>query len=385
MSRHNRRLRIAHVMGMDSAKYGGLEQFVVTVARECARRGHRFDCVYEATPASPQFIEDLAEAGAELVVMPARGRTVRFPFEIGRWLYDRGIHVLHTHFMPASLLSLIAARAVQVPVAVCSLHSGWLPEELAHPRLRSRFIARARRSLAQQVLAVSLTVARQYRQVEGGGRRSALHYLGVASSGGTRSRTETRRSFGLGPDDLVVACVAFHGPVKGVDVLLRALSQVVAECPEVRLIQIGGFPDPRPTEDLKQLSRDLGLEDRVVWTGIKDCVRDILACADIYCQPSRSEGLPLAVLEAMDSGLPVVATRVGGIPEAVQHGVTGLLVPPESPKDLAQALVTLLRDQSLRRRMSERGRQRVLDKFLLERQVGFLVDLYEHMWQTVRF
>ncbi len=108
-------------------------------------------------------------------------------------------------------------------------------------------------------------------------------------------------------------------------------------------------------------------------------VTDILNGADIYCQPSRSEGLGLAILEAMAVGLPVVASRVGGIPEAVLNGQTGILVAKESPTELADALEALASDAALRKSMGEQGRLRVLETFELDNRVRLMLDQCEQL------
>jgi glycosyltransferase involved in cell wall biosynthesis len=122
----------------------------------------------------------------------------------------------------------------------------------------------------------------------------------------------------------------------------------------------------------------LGLSSAVMFLGVVKDVRQLLGRADIFVLPTvRREGLSLAVLEAMQHALPVIASRVGGVPEVVDDGVSGMLVPPGSPERLAQAIRTLADDESLRRRMGASGRNRVERLFGIERMVAQIESLYE--------
>jgi glycosyltransferase involved in cell wall biosynthesis len=379
-------LRIVHVTGFISSKYGGLERFWVSLAAESAARGHRFYCLMEAPPYSRQFADDLKAAGGEAVVMPARGRPLGFGLELMRWMHRQGINVMHVHFTPASTLALMAGYLAGVPVRVSHIHSGLGVDRPQDISLRVRTSCRLRRSLATRTLASSHMIEEQYRLAEGGGRESQVLYLGVEVPDRSARREAVRRELGLAPDAPVLICVAFHAPVKGVDVLIDALGLLREQYPRLKLIQVGGPEDPSDraaTEALEHRAEQAGVADRILWLGFRNDVPDLLAAADIYCLPSRSEGLPLAVLEAMGAGLPIVGTAVGGVPEAVESGRTGLLVPPESPRELADALALLLADEPRRHRMGQEGRRVVEERFSMHLQSRRLIDLYETLGQSV--
>ena len=163
--------------------------------------------------------------------------------------------------------------------------------------------------------------------------------------------------------------IAFAGRLrtrKAAAVLVSAMPRVLERIPGCRLMLLGGGEQEAA---IGALVRRLGIGQSLELPGIlprAEVVRR-LAGADVFCLPSTYEGMPLAILEAMSLGLPVVATAVSGNPEAVEHGVTGLLVPPESATALADALVTLLADPELRLRMGEAGRRRVEELFAIER------------------
>jgi glycosyltransferase involved in cell wall biosynthesis len=165
-------------------------------------------------------------------------------------------------------------------------------------------------------------------------------------------------------------------PVKDQSNLLRALAMLEAGPAGVRASIVGDGP---LRNDLDRERRDLGLEEMVQLPGFRADVEHALASFDIFVLSSQSEGMSNTILEAMASGLPVVATRVGGADELVQDGVTGLLVPAHDPAALAKALDTLVSDPGKRRQFGSAGRRRALERFGLER----MLNDYEHLYRDI--
>jgi glycosyltransferase involved in cell wall biosynthesis len=182
-----------------------------------------------------------------------------------------------------------------------------------------------------------------------------------------------RRDLGLAADDLVLGCVARFDPVKGLDVLLRAVSSLVPQYPQLKLVLVG---DGSEAAKLRRLSEALDLSSRVVFTGAVEEAPRIFPAWHVYVSPSRKEGLPLALLEAMACQLPVVATRIPGHLDTVVAGETGLLAEPDDPKGLATAIARLLDDPELRKRMGRAARNRVEANFTIERMTSQIAGVY---------
>lgn len=159
---------------------------------------------------------------------------------------------------------------------------------------------------------------------------------------------------------------------KGFDVLIRAL----AGLDDASLVLVG---EGSERSALETLARSVGVADRVVWIGWSEDARSYLTSWDVFVLPSRFEGFPLALLEAMLARSAVVATDVGSVSEAVLDGVTGLLVPPDEPNALARAIERLLADATLRRRLGEQGRQHVLDRYTADHMTSAFEPLYEEI------
>lgn len=170
----------------------------------------------------------------------------------------------------------------------------------------------------------------------------------------------------------IIGSLGRLSPEKGYDVLVRALALLDG----VRLVLVGDGP---ARADLLALAQDLGISDRLEITGWKEKARDYLRGFDVFALPSRFEALPLAVPEAMLAGLPVVATNVGSLSEAVLDDKTGLLIPPGDENTLAHALRSLLEDPARRRRMGESGLRHARESFTIEAMVRSYQALYEEL------
>ena len=189
-------------------------------------------------------------------------------------------------------------------------------------------------------------------------------------------RAEARQRLGVHRDRLVFTTVANLYSYKGHTDLLYALSRIAGDLPAGWQLLCAGRDVDSRRATLELLARDLGLGGNVSFLGLVNDVVDLLAASDIHVHPSREEGLPNAILEAMACGLPVVATTAGGIPELVVDGVGGLLVSPGDPEALGHALSVMVRDSELRTRMGARNSRRAVETFSLDTSVREYERLY---------
>jgi glycosyltransferase involved in cell wall biosynthesis len=194
---------------------------------------------------------------------------------------------------------------------------------------------------------------------------------------GDTERRGLRERFNIAADVPVIGIVAHLLPHKGYDDLVEALALIARQVPTVRCLVIGEVPRRRYLRHLLDLAERHAVRERLVLVGPQADVPQFLGGMDLFVLPSHTEGLPLTVLEAMAAGKPVVATTVGGIPEAVRHGETGLLVPPREPGRLAEAVVTVLRDRALATSMGAAGRARAQALFSLETEARQTRAVYD--------
>jgi len=352
----DRAVRVAHVsFGLD---VGGQEKLLVEFARQ-ADPG-RFDLRFISIGSRGVLAGEIEALGWPVTALGIPSGLhpsliVRLARSFRRWRPD----VVHTHDQRALFYAGPAAWLTRVPMIVHTRHGrdvGATPRQTIILQYLSRLVDR--------FVCVSEEVAELSREqgIAGLGLRTILN--GIDTS---------RFGFG-GPDPAgPVVTVARLSPEKDVANLVRATAMAAEWVPELRVEVAGGGPC---LEDLRQLAADLGVGDRIAFLGEVRDVRSVLAHAQMFVLPSRSEGIPLTALEAMACGLPVVATRVGGLPEVVEDGVTGLLVPPADPAALAQAILDIGRDPERGLRMGQAGRERVEQHFEIRRMVADYESLY---------
>ncbi len=197
-----------------------------------------------------------------------------------------------------------------------------------------------------------------------------LKALGKSSPG---ARENIRKEFGYSSDDFVAVLVARLHELKDHQTALRAVDAARQQIPGLRLL-LAGDGDQRAA--IEQTIRERGLEKTVTLAGTRQDVADLLAAADVFLMSSISEGIPLTVIEAMAARRPVISTAVGGLPELIEHGVTGFLAPSRDDAALAKSLIELYRDGSLREQMAETAAQRANEKFSLDGMLNGYRDVY---------
>jgi glycosyltransferase involved in cell wall biosynthesis len=354
---------------------GGAERVCIDIA--AGLDPERFEsvvCAYAESPPAPgaplgSGPQELARAGVRLISLGRRGRTdVRAWARMTRMLRSERIDVLHSHRFGPNTYAAVLARVARVPVLVCHEHT-WSYEGQPLRRFLDReLIGRS----ADAFVAVSELDARRMVEVEGV-RPGVVMTIpnGVPSRpGGDGDRV--RRELGIPADAPVLGALGNARPQKGYPVLVRAAALLRERHPDLRVLIAGHLYDASLTD----LVAELGLQDTVLLPGARSDVADVMAAFDIGVNSSDFEGMPLSLMELMDAGRPIVATRVGAVPEIVVDGVTGLLVEPGSSEELARAIGELLGDPARAAEMGRRGRERYHERF----EVAAMVDRYERLY-----
>jgi len=325
--------------------WGSVEEYVAALARAL---GDDAVLLYPDDPALAPF----SELGGEAYDLDAPGPTRRL-FRRLRALRPRIVHV--TEVFPQAM---VAARLARVPHLVVTHHTPELPRR---DNLAGRLWNRAGWATRPEVIYTSETDRRR-----DGRRRAHVIELGIDLErfAGGKTVLEGR----------IVGNIARLAAQKGHRDLVAAAPKVLERHPDVRFVVAG---DGELRSQLTELARPLG--DRFVFLGEREDVPDVLASFEVFAYPSRFEGLCVAVIEAQAAGVPVVATPVGGIPENVLDGETGLLVPPNDPVALAEAINRLLDEPELARTLAERARPRVAERYARERMVERTLALYDSM------
>ena len=315
----------------------------------------------------------LRQRGFETITMPQRrGHDPGWVYRCVRLIHRKGIDVLHTHEFGMNTYGSIASLGTGVPV-VATVHGGSYYWEKWRRRMAYRLVARH----AMRMVAVSDSIRRVLiERVGASSEKLCTIYNGVDVEAYrfVQDGTRIRQELGIEETTPVVGTVANLYPVKGHTFLLKAAAEVACVYPRTVWLLAGRG---MLLGELQDEARELGISDRVRFLGFRDDAAAVLQALDLFVLPSLSEGLPLAVLEAMAAAKPVVATAVGGNLEVVVDGQTGYLVPPRDPSALASRILALLRDRPLAHGYGAAGRQRVLQQFSLVRMVAAYQELYE--------
>jgi glycosyltransferase involved in cell wall biosynthesis len=233
-----------------------------------------------------------------------------------------------------------------------------------------------------RVIVISVFVKQQLMAVGVPEEKIYLVYNGVDTerfSPDPNARKRLAAAFSIRPDELIVATLTYLNPHKNVDVIVEACGQLAKRGVALRLFVVG---DGRMRAELEALSRKLGVADRVHWLGhILDPVPVLQAC-DIFIMASTGEGFGLALAEAMASGAAAIAVRSGALPEIVEDGTSGILLPPRNVAALADAIQHLGRDEGLRREMARRGLIRVRNLFSADASIEGLMRVYDSLLRS---
>lgn len=270
-------------------------------------------------------------------------------------LREREIDVVDARLNFGTVFGLLAARRAGVP---CVVSTGYYPEHWRRPRLLEPVGQAAMARIDAFVTDADATIAAFDRWRWSSRAELMMIPNGVPEAATARSRAEVRRELGLPSDPAVpvvgAVCRMIEG--KGYPTFIRAARRVLDVRPDVAFLFCGYSEDPDFRRRLIALADDLGLSEHAVFTSYPGPVGDVLAALDVYVRVSVEDSSPIGVHEAMSAGIPVIVSRVGGVAELVEDEVTALIVPPEEPAAVAAAVLRLLEDPDLRRRLTVAGR-----------------------------
>lgn len=300
--------------------------------------------------------------------------------EIIRILRREKIDIVHTHNSKAGFLGRLAGRLAGVPVVVHTVHGfAFHQSEPAWRRALFRSLERMAASWSDHTIFISQPMidwARRERILREG--RYAKIYSGIDLETFRGYSWEEvgrlRGDLGFHADDRVIGFVSKLWEGKGHEVALHAMARIVQEVPQAKLLLVGEGPLEK---QLRGVSGRLGLRERVVFAGFRTRIAEVTSLCELCILPSFFEGMGRVLVEAGACGRPVVASRVGGIPDVVEDGITGFLVPPGDAASLAGAVLRLLRDRDLARRMGCAARDKINLQFDARTMVCDIVDVYE--------
>jgi glycosyltransferase involved in cell wall biosynthesis len=339
-------------------------------------------------PGEGSLLDLAVERGIQPVVIPEivaeatlKPRDLKALVALYRLLRRERPHIVHTHTAKAGFVGRLAAWLVGVPVVVHTyhghvLHSYYSPRKTWLLRRMERVLG----SLTDRIIAVSEQVKRDLVDY----RVANPEKIGIIALGfelkpfldGAVHRGSFRRELGVSNGAPLVGIVGRIFPIKNHRLFLDAAARIAAEEKAARFVVVG---DGALRRQMEEHANGLGIADRVIFTGWRRDLPRIYADLDVLVVSSNNEGTPVSAIEAMASGCPVVATRVGGLPDLIDDGETGYLVPREDAHALGAAVMGLLRNHETARRIGETARARVAERFTTERLAADMERLYSDL------
>jgi glycosyltransferase involved in cell wall biosynthesis len=372
--------KVRVLLVVTQSEFGGAQKYVYSLATTLPQFGFH---VRTVCGSNGGLVSHLRAAEAEVIPLPALVRELN-PIsdwqafhELRRIIRAWQPHIVHTNSSKAGLLGRLAARTCRTPVIIFTAHGFVLSEPLAAPTKLFYWCAEKVGALAGHY---TIAVSEQDRQLavrswltRPGRIVTIYNGLDPLPTDGLESAGSLRRELGLLAGSPLIGTVANFYPTKGLPDFIRSCALVRQQHPTARFVIVGDGAD-RPV--LEALIEELGLRDSLHLAGRRPDAERIVADFDVFVMSSVKEGMPFALLEAMRQARPIVATRVGGIPEVLQGGAVGVLVEPGRHEQLAAAILQLLRQPDRAQALGMAARQRVATDFTSERMLAATVALY---------
>jgi len=300
-------------------------------------------------------------------------------YVIKKYRYD----IVHTHNSKAGFIGRLAAKICGTPLVIHTVH-GFAFHDFERPWRRKLFIflERLAAKWADKLIVISNPL-KDWGLRLGIGKKEqyVLIYSGIEIDKFKVNIdvNKKKEEFGIRPDELVVGVVAKLWEGKGHECVLKAAKDVIKKVPNVRFMFVG---EGYLYRSLKELRDKLGLTDYVIFTGFRKDIPQITSIFDVAVLASYFEGLGRVILEAMACGVPVVATKVGGIVDVVEDGITGFLIPPRNVDALSESLIKLLTNENLRKELGNNAKKRIDERFSSQTMIDEIDSLYRSLTQN---
>lgn len=364
--------RVMHIL--NSLHFGGMEKSVVSLVNSLDRSKY-LPIVCSLSSSYRDLENELLQKGIKIIYLNRRENGFDFllPFKLARVLKKEKVQIAHTHNFAGFLYGTIGTLLSKTPAHLHTQQG----TAFINKRMRA-FIARIFTKKIDNFVVVSKPIAQEL-----------MHFVKVkpqkifyipnsvpdARCNVNKHNHIKRSQLGFHNSDILIGSVGRLHPVKNYDVLLKSMPYVLKQYPQTKLVIVG---DGEEKQNLLRIAMDLKIRSHVLFLGKRDDVNELLSLFYLFVLPSKYEGTSLSLIEAMASSLPVVATRVGGNPELVKDENNGVLVEPSDPKKLAEAILKILGDKALAKRLGTNGRM------IYERNytINSMVMKYEQVYQT---
>jgi len=364
--------KIKLILLVEDFRIGGLERVVETIF--CGLDRERYDPRIWCLAAGGELSHKLVRKGKKVKLFNLK--TYHNPlniFKLAFLLRKNKIQILHTHGYFASTIGRVSAFLARTPIVIAHVHTTYFSFSK-----RNKFIEKLQSHFTDRIVCVSKAVQKFVVEVEKiHPSKTCLIYNAavVPDTLDLDEQTESERSLlGITNNDFVAISVASLTPHKGHHILLDAATIIIRGSPHFKLLIVGAGPLKR---ELEEHAKRSGICNNTIFTGLRENVFPLLKLSNIFILASTErEGLGIALIEAMAAGLPVIGTRIGGIPEVIQESMNGILVSPGDTHELALTIKMLMKNRGLREKMGNDGQRIYREKFTATQMIRHVESLY---------
>lgn len=365
-------IKVMHIGG--SLRYGGAEKSLIGLVNNLDKKCFNVAVCYLF--GNGPLEQELDTNGVEVIKLHlTKANLLLSLYRLFRIMRIYQPDIVHTHLFSPGVLGRVVAKLAGVPVIIAHEHGLTLWKKKWHimyERWAIRFTdvrIAISEAVRQNRIAREKTASEKIVTIPNG--------VDIAYFAPSRwERGNSRAELGLSRDSFCIGTVARLTEAKGLKYLLLAMKRVNKSIPDVILLIVGDGP---LREELEEYSRELGIDNAVIFTGYRSDTPRMLAAMDVFVLASVREGLGVSLLEAMAMQKPVIATRVGGIPEVIQDGVDGILIPPTDANELARAIINIFKDREFSDNLALNARKRIVEYFSIESTAKRIGSLYQEL------
>jgi glycosyltransferase involved in cell wall biosynthesis len=376
-------VRILHIHTLPVISGSGINTFLTMRGM----KGDRYEPVLACAPGGA-LIELVQIHGMQVKTFPSLVqplhplKDLKAILDLTGYLRTEPYQIVHTHNSKAGFIGRLSAKLARVPVIVHTVHGfAFHGQEPPWRRFLFRNLERLASHWCDRMIFISQPLVDwASKEKIGCMKKTARIYSGIEMDRfypvSEQEKRRLRAKWRIGEQDAVIGIVSKLWEGKGHDLLIRTFKEIGKEMPRARLVIVG---EGYLMESLKTLVSQLQLSETVIFTGFLEEIPQIIATFDVAVLPSYFEGMGRVLLEAMAMEKPVVGTRVGGIPDLIEKDLNGFLVSPGSEKELASAVLKILRDKGLAAKMGQEGRKKMTDRFSAESMIRSIEEIYRNL------
>jgi glycosyltransferase involved in cell wall biosynthesis len=300
--------------------------------------------------------------------------------KVKKVLSHEKVQILHTHRYKENIIGGIAAKLfgnIQLVKTVHGLAEPFKGIKKTKQKFYNLLDQWITKLFFHKVIGVSNQISEKLKRELPNSKVVCIHNcIALERIKAEKPVIETKKELGIRFDSVIIGTVGRLVPVKGIEYLLKSAKILGEKFPDLRLLIVGDGP---AKNQLQELAKKLGINSSVIFTGHRDDVLNLVSCLDVFVLPSLSEGIPMALLEAMAVGVPVVASNVGGIPEVLEDGKTGILIPARDEKIMANVCQNLLEHKETRELLAIKAKKVVEERFSAAAMAEKVAQIYRSL------